>query len=477
MELVVLLCRLVLVITFIVSATAKFNDKAGARQAVTDFGIPATYAGAVAGILGPLELLSALLLLTTGWGVVAGAVLAIALLAAFTLGIIVNLARGNRVDCHCFGSLSHKPLSWWSVVRNIALIALAAVVLTGGSTQGFPWQELHDVLAPLSTTEAWLTVAVLVLATVVLTLAALFYQLLRRYGSVLVRVESLEANRGVHDHGHAHGSSFSPWEAPALSLVAASGASVELKDLMVDDRASLFVFVSPTCEGCGDLVDDLVQWQANDNGPQVVVLSPGDRPAITAKFGAVDVLAHDGRVMDDYRMEFTPGALVVSTDGFITVPPSYGRDEILRLYTAMADGAAQDIEIGPPPIREGDPVPDVEVTVDGKPVSIAHAAGEDSVLLFWDTTCGFCQQITDDVVRRQNSTPLLLVLRGNDVDQVRASGLTAPIAVDPGFVVGNALQAPGTPVAVRVQNGTVASTVAVGGPEVLDLLAAVRVLR
>ena len=100
----------------------------------------------------------------------------------------------------------------------------------------------------------------------------------------------------------------------------------------------------------------------------------------------------------------------------------------------------------------------------------------DAVLLFWDTTCGFCEQITDDVVRRQDSVPLLLVLRGTDVDVVRQSGLTAPIAVDPSFAVGGALQAPGTPVAVRLRDGKVASTVAVGGPEVLDLLAAVRVI-
>ena len=474
MELVILVARLALVVTFLLSAVAKWRDQDGARQAVKNFGIPSSLAPVIAAVLAPLELASAILLLTTGWGVVVGALLAVAVLAAFTIGIVVNLLRGNRVECRCFGALSNKPLSWWSVVRNAVLIALAVLVLTGGTDQGFVWQELADIFAPLSTAEAWLTVAVFTLIAAVAILAVMFFQLLRRYGSVLLRVEALEVGGG--DHGHHHASDFQAWEAPAFEAVNNAGDSVSLQDVMVDDGASLFVFVSPHCEGCGELVDDLRAWQADETGPNVVVLSPGERPAIAEKFGDVVVHAHSGALIDDYRVEFTPGALVVSTDGFITVPPAYGSDDVRRLYVALDGKSADDIEIGPPPVRPGDDVPDVDVDFNGSRVPVAQAAGEDSVLLFWDTTCGFCQQITDDVARRQDSTPLLLVLRGTDVDTVRESGLTAPIAVDPGFAVGNALQAPGTPVAVRVREGKIASTVAVGGPEVLDLLAAVRVI-
>jgi len=245
---------------------------------------------------------------------------------------------------------------------------------------------------------------------------------------------------------------------------------------LLSDRASLFVFVSPHCAGCAELAGELQQWQSDESGPSIIVLSTGEREAITEKFGDTNVYAHEQSVIDDYRMEYTPGAIVVSTDGFVTTPPSYGADEIRRLYQTLTGRGPSDIVIGPPPVREGDPAPDVNIELDGERMPIADAAGDDSVLLFWDTTCGFCEQITDDVVRRQDSVPLLLVLRGNDVDTVRESGLTGPIAVDPAFAVGNALQAPGTPVAVRLRDGKVASTVAVGGPEVLDLLAAVRVI-
>ena len=72
--------------------------------------------------------------------------------------------------------------------------------------------------------------------------------------------------------------------------------------------------------------------------------------------------------------------------------------------------------------------------------------------------------------------PLVLVLRSDSDTVVREEGFTVPIALDPTFGVGGALQVPGTPTAVRLRDGAVASTVPVGGPEVLGLLASVRVL-
>ncbi len=160
----------------------------------------------------------------------------------------------------------------------------------------------------------------------------------------------------------------------------------------------------------------------------------------------------------------------------VTVTPAYGSDDVRRLYNALAGREPQDLVIGPPPVREGDPAPDVMVELDGERMPIAEAAGDDAVLLFWDTTCGFCQQIEGDVLRRQDTVPLVLVLRGDSEAGVRETGFTVPVALDPTFGVGGALQAPGTPTAVRVRDGEIASTVAVGGPEVLNLLASVRVM-
>jgi hypothetical protein len=317
-------------------------------------------------------------------------------------------------------------------------------------------------------------VGLIVLGAAVVIISALFGALLRRYGAILLRVEALEAG-GATAHGHGH--DFAPWVAPALTASDDAGAQLSLDDLAASDRANLFLFVAPWCEACGELTDDIARWQADETGPNVVVLSGGERDAITEKFGSdVQVFAHDGAAIDDYRIEYTPGAIVVSTDLMVTVPPSYGSDDVRRLYNVVAGRQTEDLVIGPPPVREGDPAPDVIVEVDGERRTIAEAAGDDAVLLFWDTTCGFCEQIRPDVLRRQDSVPLVLVLRSDSDAVVREEGFTVPVALDPTFGVGGALQVPGTPTAVRLRDGAVASTVAVGGPEVLGLLASVRVL-
>jgi len=57
-------------------------------------------------------------------GVPFAAVPALALLAAFTAFLVTALRRGVEAPCACFGSLRTRPVTWWSVGRNAALMAL-----------------------------------------------------------------------------------------------------------------------------------------------------------------------------------------------------------------------------------------------------------------------------------------------------------------------------------------------------------------
>ena len=59
------------------------------------------------------------------------AIVAAALLVSFTTLLMVRLSQGRRPPCACFGALSTKPISWTSVARNAAFIALALVVALG----------------------------------------------------------------------------------------------------------------------------------------------------------------------------------------------------------------------------------------------------------------------------------------------------------------------------------------------------------
>ncbi len=57
------------------------------------------------------------------------ALVAIALLVVFTAMIVVRLRQGRRPPCACFGAWSAKPIGGGHVVRNLALMAVAALAL------------------------------------------------------------------------------------------------------------------------------------------------------------------------------------------------------------------------------------------------------------------------------------------------------------------------------------------------------------
>ncbi len=238
------------------------------------------------------------------------------------------------------------------------------------------------------------------------------------------------------------------------------------------------VFVSPSCEACGELAEELRAWQVADDGLPIVVMSPGTAAEVAAKFGDLQVhrLA-DAHQTDLFRMEYTPGAVVVE-NGQIVSPPSYGADDMRALHAGLTGHPAPvDVALERPPISEGDPLPDVVVATPEGEMSLAaavHEVGDDVVVLLWDTTCGFCQQIEADVAQLAGEAPTLVALRDRDLGRLHAGGLTGPVALDVGFAAGDALGSPGTPSAVRVRDGRVASTLAVGGPEVLGLLRAAR---
>ena len=104
MEIFLLIARLLLAGVFGVAGVAKATDRTGSRQAMIEFGVPEKLAGSLGWGLPYVEMLVAIALLplaTAWWGAVGG----VALLSLFTIGIAVNLARGEKPDCGFFGFL------------------------------------------------------------------------------------------------------------------------------------------------------------------------------------------------------------------------------------------------------------------------------------------------------------------------------------------------------------------------------------
>jgi uncharacterized membrane protein YphA (DoxX/SURF4 family)/thiol-disulfide isomerase/thioredoxin len=460
-----LLARLVLAGVFALSGTAKLREpRAATTKAARDLGLPAALATPAGTLLPYVELLVAAALLLGGPPGFAGGVAGAAMLAAFTVAIVANLALGRRPDCHCFGERSAKPLSWLAVARNAVLLALTGQVVAAGTAQPYALGALrHRSAAQLT-----VGVALVALTAGVIGLASVFWALFRRYGGLLLRVEELEAR--------VRGEDVRPVAAD-FDLPDLRGGRATLGSLVADAPAVL-VFTSTNCLPCQELAPRVGEW-AGTAQVGFAVLSAGEPEAALAKFATADavrVLHDDAGIAAAYGVEATPAALVVTPDGRVSAGPAFGADEIAALVAPYVGAPGHVHHIEPRPLGEGDPAPEVTLTdEDGATVDPARVEDE-AVLLFWDPACGFAGQIREDVVAWEaanDPAPLVLVSAGEPA-AVRAGGLRSRLVLDPHFAAGSAYGAPGTPSAVAVRQGRIASPVAVGGPEVLDLLRGVR---
>src|SRR5215469_7458654 len=165
MTLALLIARVLLFVVFLVAGIAKLADLAGSRAALRDFGVPAQLSTSLGTLLPLCELAVAvaLLLPATAWW---GALGALVLLLLFVAGIGYNLARGRQPECHCFGQLHSAPVGWPTLIRNLVLAAVAALVVVFG--WNVPALGVLDWLAPLSVSQRLeVLVGVVVLALLI----------------------------------------------------------------------------------------------------------------------------------------------------------------------------------------------------------------------------------------------------------------------------------------------------------------------
>ena len=463
MTLLILVCRVVLAVVFVVSAVAKVRDRAGSRTAVREFGVPSALVPTIAVGLPLAELTCAVLLLTADPGATFGAVASALLLAAFTVAIAVNLLQGRRPDCHCFGQLDTGETGWLTVGRNAVLIVIALVPLAQAGSLAFP----GSTLASYDGQQLAVGLSITALVLAVAALALFCRTLLRQYGGVLLRLETLEAV----------GRPAPPRPAPDFSLPDLDGTVVSLNGTLDEGLPVLVAFISPTCELCSDVIPDLAGWQTDQSELRILVLSTGSVADNVAKLAGNDVpvlLQQDWEVAKAFQSQGTPCAYLVGVDGLIAGEPAYGVDDVRQLHAstvALLRGEPLELhQIVPRPIDVGDALVDLQLgTENGELVPLEQLAEQETVLLFWRSTCGFCASIVDEVAAAEGTARIMLVT-GSDVEEVRNSGLTSPLLRDPSNALNNVLQIPGTPAAVRVLGSIVVSHVAVGGPEVLAMV-------
>jgi hypothetical protein len=119
--------RLGLAWLFAAAATHKLRDREQFRAVLANYRlVPSALVGVAAGVVVGLELFVTALLLVRPSG--AGGLVGAMLLAGYAAALGINLVRGRtRIDCGCLGAGRTSRISWWMVVRNLALAGLALV--------------------------------------------------------------------------------------------------------------------------------------------------------------------------------------------------------------------------------------------------------------------------------------------------------------------------------------------------------------
>ncbi len=137
-----------LAIVFLGGAWQKLRDMDGFVMAVEQYRLlPAPWAPPVAWALLLAEACAGLLLLPLATRAT-GAVLALAVLAAVTLSVAVNLLRGRQdIDCGCGGPEGGQHLSWGLVLRNGMLSLAAALSRLAEAPRDLVWLDGLTVVA------------------------------------------------------------------------------------------------------------------------------------------------------------------------------------------------------------------------------------------------------------------------------------------------------------------------------------------
>ena len=323
----------------------------------------------------------------------------------------------------------------------------------------------------------------------VLAIQGLFLlKLLRQNGRLLLRVEALEGGLGGEPSGD--GEEAEPPaglpigdSAPEFELPGLEGERLTLESLRASEKPVMLLFTDPECYPCTAMLPEIGRWQKEHAGELTVSLvSRGtveENRAKSSEHGLSGVLLQrDWEVSEAYGVDATPSAVLIRPDGTIGSSVHEGQDEISALLAHAVEERARlhaAVPTVPSAKKIDEPAPEVKLPdLAGNTVELKDFRGEETLVLFWNPGCGFCQQILPDLKEWEANVPegaprLLFVSLGT-MEANSEMGLRSTVVLDQQFSGGRAFGASGTPAAVLVDaEGKIASELAVGGPAVLEL--------
>ncbi|REJ78987.1 MAG: DoxX family membrane protein [Acidobacteria bacterium] len=485
MEVILLLLRLLLSGVFLIAGIGKLLDRQGSEKALAEFDVPSPLVSPLAAVLPWIELLVAFFLLFGSFAWPA-AIVATVLLALFTAGMLLQIARGRAPDCHCFGQIHSEPVGVKSLIRNAALLAVAILILIAGSgSQAATFGSFLQYENGMQIAFGFAVVAFLVAIFVVLK------KISDQQEKIIRRIEILEviSNEGreverneVSDPGAGIpiGSPI-----PEFDVVGNAGISIPSSDLVAGGRPSVIIFVSPNCHPCETLIPDISSWvEEFGERLEILLISSGSWQENLEKFGEQNAdrlfLQQGNEASELMGPIWTPTAVVFDSNGRVASHNAVGDssirsafellkiEELEREFFFLSNGSGNDVLIGKS-------VPGFSLQdLDGNEVTEKDLLGKKTLAAFWSTTCPFCDQMLESIkewsTARNDDDLNLILFSAGDPRVHRGLGISAPILLEDDYDTANKLGMRGTPSAILIdENGLFVSETGIGAENIWAL--------
>jgi thiol-disulfide isomerase/thioredoxin len=239
------------------------------------------------------------------------------------------------------------------------------------------------------------------------------------------------------------------------------------------------------------MLGDLKTWEGErpESAPKIAVFSSGPKDEIEALgLRSTVILDPSFSYGPRFGANGTPMAVLLDAQGRVASRLVAGAPDVLALLKSgspPAEGQLVPLQAEAPArngngpshsgMRPGDIAPTIQLPdLNEKMASLADYRGHPTLVLFWNTGCGFCQRMAPDLkaweATRGPGSPELLVVSSGSADELRALELRSTVLLDPNFSVGPAFGANGTPMGVLIDaEGRISSEVAAGADAVLAL--------
>jgi len=329
---ILLAARILLAAVFALAGVTKLQSREETEGTLESFGVSERMRPGVAIGLPLTELALATALVpaaTARWAALA----AFVLLATFTFAVARVLRSGAQVECNCFGALHSAPVGTRTLVRNLALAALAGALVISGPGESLAALDGRTVLA----------VAAAAAGVLLLGLTWFSWQLFRQNGRLLGRVRALEEARAAPTPSMPR--IPGPPEAvrglregelvPDLVLRGVDGGQRSLRELAHMGPAPIaLVFSDPGCASCHELTRRLPALREELDGVlELVLITRGDASGVDppATQGMTVLIQEDREALVGFAIGAVPAAVVLDAEGRVASLPALGEVAVEEL--------------------------------------------------------------------------------------------------------------------------------------------------